>query len=260
MLTHSHVGLLPGAATPAASRDKTPIVEAAWRYHSPKASIPRLLVAMFLAVLVHGGFVAAIHPYRKAKPKPAEVPTIALTITMNVSELEELDPVPVDDTAPPIDLSTIVPMQADVPQIAAPSDFVQRVDYASLIERPDLTAAKVMVIPENINRGAQLARRIGTIFNISDLDRIPVATFQTPPVFPQNMKREAESAVVKVEFIVDTQGNVLNPVAIESTNTGFNDAAVHGVGKWKFRPGFRGGRRVNTRMQVPIVFKIVDGA
>jgi len=30
------------------------------------------------------------------------------------------------------------------------------------------------------------------------------------------------------------------------------------VSKWRFRPGKKGGRAVNTRMAVPIVFNITD--
>jgi len=31
-----------------------------------------------------------------------------------------------------------------------------------------------------------------------------------------------------------------------------------GVSRWRFRPGMRGGRRVNTRMSVPIIFRVSD--
>ena len=34
--------------------------------------------------------------------------------------------------------------------------------------------------------------------------------------------------------------------------------AIQAVGKWTFRPGRKGGRAVNTRMQVPIVFSLND--
>jgi len=35
-------------------------------------------------------------------------------------------------------------------------------------------------------------------------------------------------------------------------------AAYDGVRQWRFRPGMKGGRKVNVRMQVPIVFRIVE--
>ncbi len=36
-------------------------------------------------------------------------------------------------------------------------------------------------------------------------------------------------------------------------------AAVEAVNKWKFNPGQKGGREVNTHMQIPIVFTLSDG-
>jgi len=49
---------------------------------------------------------------------------------------------------------------------------------------------------------------------------------------------------------------VLNPIVVESSYNGFEDAALSGVARWRFRAGMRGGRRVNTRMSVPIIKKI----
>jgi protein TonB len=73
------------------------------------------------------------------------------------------------------------------------------------------------------------------------------------------LKRDGLTATVVVEFIVDVQGLVVNPAAIESSHHDFEVAALTGVQKWKFRPGVRAGRKVNTRMRVPIVFRVVDG-
>jgi protein TonB len=72
------------------------------------------------------------------------------------------------------------------------------------------------------------------------------------------MKREGVTATVIVEFIVDTQGRAANAAATESTHRAFEEAAIRGVQKWKFRAGVRGGRKVNTRMRVPIVFKFEE--
>jgi len=35
-------------------------------------------------------------------------------------------------------------------------------------------------------------------------------------------------------------------------------AAVTGVLKWKFRPGMKSGRRVNSRVAVPINFRVTS--
>jgi protein TonB len=61
-----------------------------------------------------------------------------------------------------------------------------------------------------------------------------------------------------VGFICDVDGNVRDAYVISSTHREFDAPAVQAVSKWKFRPGKRGGKVVNTKMSVPIDFKITD--
>ena len=169
-------------------------------------------------------------------------------------------PSPNDTDPTPVDLSIPVPMQADLPALARPTDFVQALDFSSLLERPDMKDAKISVIPDHIRRGVDLREKIGNIFNIGDLDRPPEPIIQQAPLFPFNLKREAIQGRVRVEFVVDTEGRVHNPFVVESSHPGFEEAALVGVSRWKFRAGIKAGRKVNTRMQVPILFKILDEA
>ena len=215
---------------------------------------------MLISAGLHCGLIFGVP---KAKPPPpvrVETDVIQLTIPLpKLTELEEEpEPLPTDDRDTPLDLALPVPMQADLPRLARPDDFVQALDFSSLVEKPDLRDTKLTVIPEHIARGIDLRAKIGRIFNLADLDRPPEPIVQQAPVFPFNLKREAIEGRVRVEFIVDTEGRVHNPFAIESTHPGFEEAACAGVARWKFRPGIKNGRKVNTRMQVPIVFKIVD--
>lgn len=174
-----------------------------------------------------------------------------------MKDLEEPEPTELNDAPPSVDMATLVPMQADLPQIPSPSDFVQQIDFSTLLERPDFSQVKVVAIPETFRGGAEkIAQKLGKIFNLADLDRVPEPVFQPAPAYPQAMKREGVSGVVVVEFIVDTDGRVIDAFAIESLYSGFNDAAVAGVRQWKFRAGIRGGHKVNTRMRVPIHFRL----
>ena len=61
-----------------------------------------------------------------------------------------------------------------------------------------------------------------------------------------------------VEFVVNAEGRPVNVIATNNADRRFEQAAVFGVSKWKFRPGIKAGRKVNTRMAVPIVFKAKD--
>jgi periplasmic protein TonB len=217
-----------------------------------------LVTAALISAVVHAGLMFG---FGRAKKNPARKPEPVIALTLHfpeVKELEDLDPVPADGAAPTQDLSVPVPMQADLPQVPRPSDFVQQIDFASLIERPDFSNAKILTIPENIRRGTKIAENLGNIFNLADLDREPVPILQPAPLMPAPLRREGIVGTVRVQFIVDTEGRVLNAYVVESTEHRFDDAAIAGVSKWKFRPGMKAGRKVNTRMAVPIVFNIVD--
>ena len=238
----------------------SPTAISAVRYNRRASSRTVVVVALLTSAALHAGLLFGFRRQATvvAAPPPENLIAIRLAIP-EIKELEEPEPAPVDSDAPAIDLGTLVPMQADLPQIPRPSDFVQPLNFASLLDQPDFSKLNVYVIPENIRTsGAKLAEQLGKIFSLSDLDRVPEPVFQPAPSFPVGMRREAQSATVTVEFIVDVNGRVLDPVVFATTHSGFDEAALIGVSRWKFRAGMKTGRKVNTRMRVPVVFKILD--
>jgi protein TonB len=114
-------------------------------------------------------------------------------------------------------------------------------------------------VPVNIARGSGTGEKIGKIFDVSQLDRQPQAIFQSPPVFPAELRREYPECTVVVGFIITAKGEVAAPYVISSEVRRFEEAALAGVLKWKFKPGFKGGRPVNTRTQIAIYFRVTDG-
>ncbi len=230
------------------------------RYQTGDRIRGRLALALSLSLSLHLALLLGVRrPAPNTAPAaPAEKIAVMLA-PPQVKELEE-EPEPASnhgDEAPP-DLALPVPMQSDVPGIPRPDDFVQALDFSSLLEKPDLGDARISVVPENIRRGLELRSRIGAIFSIAELDRHPEAVVQVAPVFPFALKRDRVEGRVVVEFVVDTDGRVVGAAAVESSHPGFEEAAVTGVGRWKFRPGQKNGRPVNTRMRVPILFRLAN--
>lgn len=180
-----------------------------------------------------------------------------------IPELKELDePAPrIGDEAGDVpEFGPPPPMQADLPQLPRPDDFVQQIDLTSLLPRPDFGEAKVLTIPEHISRsGKGIAESLAHIFNLADLDRAPEPLVQMAPAYPAKLKKKGEEGTVRVEFVVDTRGNVVSATVIESTNHGFDEVTLATVAKWRFRAGVRAGRPVNVRMRVPIAFSLRDG-
>ncbi len=264
MITDLPVALVAHAPsrgmTPPAPRPTTVSSHDDWKYHASRT--PRLFIATALMVSagLHAALILGIGPPHKkaASTAPVDSEKIIRLAIPDLKDLEETEPVPADPNAQAVDLSVIVPMQADLPGLPQPNDFVQPLNFASLLEQPDFSNVKVYVIPEHMRSGSRISEQIGKIFNLTDLDRVPEPVLQPAPQFPFAMRREANTGTVMVEFIVDVNGLVLDPMVRDSSHHGFDDAALSGVSRWKFKPGYKAGKKVNTRMRVPIIFKFSD--
>ncbi|MFO1449384.1 MAG: TonB family protein [Opitutaceae bacterium] len=86
-------------------------------------------------------------------------------------------------------------------------------------------------------------------------DRLPQATFRVPPVYPPALEAAGVGGRAVVSFIVDSQGAVRAVLPGQSTHPEFEQAAVDAVKSWVFEAGIKGGRSVNTRMEVPVSFQ-----
>jgi protein TonB len=96
------------------------------------------------------------------------------------------------------------------------------------------------------------------VIDQSKLDRVPRARSQLAPIYPTDLRCAGVEGTVVVEFKVDLDGSVYSTTVLSATHSGFIDAALRAVGRWKFEPGCTAGKRVRFRMSVPLVFRI-DG-
>lgn len=242
-------------ADPVKDRPSVPCPTSTRRYVTDEHRRWRIAVALAAAAAVH---VGVLFGHRPAPPKPIAAPAlieVAFALPA-IAEIEEPEDVVDDATAEATEEGVQVPMLADLPQAVSAHDFVQQIDFSTLVEKPNFEAAKVIAIPEGIRRGVATFDRSRPIFDLRDLDRHPAPIFQPAPRYPANLRREGISGRVVVQFIVDAEGHVHQPVVIDSTDYQFNAAAVDGVTRWRFRPGIRAGQKVNTRMEVPLIFRV----
>jgi TonB family protein len=86
-----------------------------------------------------------------------------------------------------------------------------------------------------------------------------VPLFQPLPAYPFEMRASGIKGAVAVDFVVDVNGHVQNPVVYNSNNPHFEDAALAAVSKWKFKPATRNGQPVNAAARVTVAFALDDG-
>lgn len=210
-----------------------------------------LIIGLIVSLVIHGGVAWWGEAFRPGlKKHKAEEAEKVIEIVMPKIEPEEPEKVESEEAPTPLDIQP--PMQQDVPQLVQVDSFVQPIQPPPPEGLKPMTG--MIVIPQG-NRGLGAGIQV---FDISKLDKIPVARFQPSPQYPFEMRRAGVTGEVVVDFIVTDQGDVRNAYAAHSTQREFETAAVQAVSKWKFTPGRRGGRAVNTHMQVPVGFTLTD--
>lgn len=92
------------------------------------------------------------------------------------------------------------------------------------------------------------------VYEIRELDKAPVPYLRIAPTYPADLKADRIKGHVDIIFIVDAEGAVMDPKVEESTHSGFDEAALEAVRKWKFKPGFFDNKAVNSRVRLPMDF------
>ena len=70
------------------------------------------------------------------------------------------------------------------------------------------------------------------------------------------LKRQGISGQCTVQFFVDENGVVSDPVVISASHEEFKKPSLDAVMQWRFSPGMKNGRKVATRMQQQFPYKL----
>jgi protein TonB len=77
-------------------------------------------------------------------------------------------------------------------------------------------------------------------------------------IYPEMARRAQIEGRVIVEFIIDKEGNVMDPKIIRGIGGGCDEVALNAVQKIKFKPGMQRGKPVLVRYSMPINFTLKD--
>tara|TARA_R110002124_G_scaffold287287_1_gene472278 strand:+ start:37 stop:1563 length:1527 start_codon:yes stop_codon:yes gene_type:complete len=85
-----------------------------------------------------------------------------------------------------------------------------------------------------------------------------MAAVQSKVEYPPVAIKAGTEGRVTVQFIVDEEGNVVNPKVIRGIGGGCDEEALRVVSQIEFTPGVQRGRNVAVQMSLPILFKLTD--
>ncbi|MCF2947526.1 energy transducer TonB [Paraglaciecola aquimarina] len=85
---------------------------------------------------------------------------------------------------------------------------------------------------------AEIARLIETTISAKPIERVP-------PKFPLRAAKQGQEGWVKMSFVIDKQGNVVEPIIEDSSGIkGFEKAAISAIKQWKYDPAIQDGKAI----------------
>lgn len=85
-----------------------------------------------------------------------------------------------------------------------------------------------------------------------------ITKLQKSVVYPDIARKAGIQGRVYVKFIINEQGNVIDPNVIRGIGGGCDEAALEAIKTAHFQPGMQRGRPVKVWYTIPIVFKLQD--
>ena len=74
--------------------------------------------------------------------------------------------------------------------------------------------------------------------------------------YPELARQAGVEGRVVVQFVIDEEGRVIDPVVVRGIGAGCDEAAIAAVQQVSFTPGRQRGRAVKVRYSLPIVFRL----
>lgn len=88
----------------------------------------------------------------------------------------------------------------------------------------------------------------------SDDPQPPKAIHREVPVYPQDARARGLIGTVRVEAVIDKQGNVINARVLQGQKV-FSDAALEAIKGWRFKPATTQGQPVEQTVQIQFEFR-----
>ncbi|MBW1781945.1 MAG: energy transducer TonB [Deltaproteobacteria bacterium] len=220
--------------------------------------------------------VDAMRPDQNLEPPPeapdppepkieAEMPDVPEIAPPEVKPPKMALPETVQETLdlPPVETTTLETPSPDPPQIQTPS--LHAISLSALPVQPSPMNLKVSLkvgkapVPKAVARLTvpQKPVQTRTRFGLNEVDQKPVSIATLRPPYPFRARRMGIEGYVVVQFLVDREGTPRD-VSIVDAKPGdiFNQAVRRTVPRWRFKPGKKAGRPVDTWVKMTIRFDL----
>ncbi|MFT5468075.1 MAG: protein TonB [Verrucomicrobiales bacterium] len=226
-------------------------------------------LALAASLAIHGLAVAGFYFWPKPEPvgeiSDDESAPLAISFPQQLLETPPTPPAP--EPAPPKPEPTnstpaIEPPSLKIPEIpvlelviARPpeprllfepaTDFVE--PAVEFPEKPQPEADSAPAAPPSSSKKTQPTGKV-----------IAARPRRTPsPVYPSSARKGGIEGTVVCHLMIDVSGKVEEVKLVSSSgNAALDEAAIQGVGKWKFTPATRDGVAIASTLRAPIAFRL----
>lgn len=212
-----------------------------------------------------------IQPQRAPEAPPEEPPAPEQEMKTEMPELPEIEPPEPEapeSTPPEVIQATLdrSPLAAPAPEV--PSLDLPRLQTVSLSAPPMQSSSMNLKVnlkvgkapaPKAMARHTLPKRTAPTKsrFGLDELDQKPVGLATLKPRYPFRAKRLGIQGYVTVQFLVDRKGRARELTIVKADPEGvFEQSVRQTVPRWRFKPGKKAGRAVDTWVEMTIRFEL----
>lgn len=153
------------------------------------------------------------------------------------------------------ELKAPVPPRPAVP-IEVPNDEILEVEILNIDAEFDLGDTYEIPPPPKSENTQEIEEEIFVVVEQPPVLIGGINSVQQSIKYPPLALQAGIEGRVIVEFIIDRDGNVVNPKLIRGIGGGCDEEAIRAVKEAKFKPGMQRGRAVQVRYTLPISFKL----
>ena len=217
-------------------------------------------------------------PEPEVEPPPEKPESPEPEIEAETPDIPEIEPPELE--SPDIPQPEVIRETPDMPPLESPS-LEPPSPEPPLIQQPALHTVSLSALPiksspmnlkVNLKVGKAPAPRVlvrprmpekpapaKTRFGMDELDQKPVSIAALKPHYPYRARRMGIEGYVMVRFLVDREGHARKVSIIDAEPDGvFEETVRSTVPRWRFKPGRKDGRPVDTWVEMTIRFGMED--
>jgi periplasmic protein TonB len=193
----------------------------------------------------------------------------ALNLTQMTRTFLVAPPPPAPPPPPVQTIAKVAPVRAIIPAALVAPKVVPRNIEVAKDEPPAEAAPDVSAgVPGGVPGGelGGVLNGVGTaapapppkppaVVRVGGNVKAPRLVSKVDPVYPPIAKSSHTQGTVRIEAVIDTQGNVVRAHALDGPGL-LIPAALNAVDKWKYEPTYLNGQAVSVAMQVTVDFQL----